>query len=250
MTEQSNYFSSAPDHYRQFRPRYPRELFDYLADICPGRDRAWDCACGNGQATIALSRRFAQVSASDVSAAQIAQAEPCSNVHYSVSPAEPIDAPDATLDLVTVAQAIHWFDHSRFFPEVNRVLRPGGILAAWGYQLLYTDTGLDQCIARFHRDVLGPYWPSGRELLDEGYTAIDFPYPRLRAPDFYMRQKWNFRQLTGYLSTWSAVKRYREIQGVDPLQQVSAELQRAWGDAQVRAVHWPLILYVGRKPSS
>jgi SAM-dependent methyltransferase len=247
MSEFKDHFSTASGDYRTYRPQYPAALFDYLAELAPATNNAWDCGCGNGQATVALAERFDAVTGSDASAAQIAQAEARDNISYLVSPAEEIAAPDDSLDLITVAQAIHWFDHRWFFAEVARSLRPEGVLAAWGYQLLYTDTPLDDFIVHFHGDVVGPYWPAGRELLDEGYTRIHFPFPRRATPKFYMRRQWSFPQLLGYLNTWSAVKAYEKALGRNPVAEHEATLRAVWGSAERMEIYWPLILYAGRK---
>ncbi len=250
MSKPSDHFSSASDAYRQFRPSYPIELFQYLADLAPQNSRAWDCGCGNGQASAVLAEHFQRVDASDMSAAQVAEAIAKPNLHYHVSPAEMIEAEDQSLDLITVAQAIHWFDHPRFFNEVNRTLKPGGVLATWGYQLLYTDTALDEFIGHFHSQVVGPYWPPGRELLDEHYSRIPFPYPRLTPPQLRMEVRWNFSQLLGYLNTWSAVKYYQQDKGVNPVELHRHTLLKHWGrESRVQTVYWPLLLYVGQKPT-
>lgn len=248
MTDFKDYFSTDSDSYKRFRPIYPQALYDYLAEISPSAEWAWDVGCGNGQATLELASRFNKVSASDASAEQIKQAQPAINIHYHVSPAEIIDAPDASLDLITVAQAIHWFDHPRFFAEVDRVLKPSGVLAAWGYQLLYTNTELDALIEHFHSQVVGPYWPKERALLDNSYSKIAFPYPRESTPEFFMEASWEFGHLLGYLNTWSAVKQYQEKQGKNPVEQEFQALKTAWGNIdQAKEVFWPLILYVGKK---
>ena len=248
MTTFKDYFSTASDDYKRYRPTYPAELFAYLAASAPTRSLAIDIGCGNGQASVMLAQHFSQVLATDASAAQIEQAQPCANVHYQASPAETIPAADHSADLVTVAQAIHWFDHPRFFAEVDRVLKPGGLLAIWGYQLLHTDSALDAVIAHFHGQVVGPFWPKERALLDNGYTRIDFPYPRLSTPDFYMRAHWRFSHLLGYLNTWSAVKQFEKANGHNPVEQEGEALLSAWGDpATERGIYWPLILYVGQR---
>lgn len=245
----ANYFSSASDAYKKFRPTYPKQLYEYLASLSPASHFVCDCGCGNGQASVQLAELFDSVLASDISAEQIAEAQQRENIRYIVSPGETINADDASVDLVTIAQAIHWFDHSRFFQEVDRVLKPGGILAAWGYQLMYSDTPLDAVVERFHSDIVGPFWPKGREFLDEGYSKISFPYPRLETPRFKMQCHWQFKELIGYLNTWSAVKAYEQQNNVNPLTLVEEELQNAWGDKnQQRQIYWPLILYVGKKP--
>ena len=248
MAEFKDYFSTAADGYKRFRPQYPTELYACLARLTPTNELAFDIGCGNGQASRTLATHFSQVHASDASAAQIREAEPCANVTYHVSPAEQIQADDGTVDLVTVAQAIHWFRHDAFFAEVERVLKPGGILAAWGYQLLYTGTELDSVIQHFHSQVVGPYWPPERALLDNGYTRIHFPYPRVPTQEFFMQATWQFSHLIGYLNTWSAVKQYQKAQGQNPIEIHWETLAKAWGDTdQARDIHWPLILYVGKK---
>lgn len=250
MTEFKDYFSSGSDSYKRFRPLYPQALYDYLASISPSQKEAWDVGCGNGQAALELSKRFQQVHASDASAEQINQAQPAENLTYHVSPAESIEADDNSLDLITVAQAIHWFDHPRFFNEVNRTLKPGGVLAAWGYQLLYTDTELDPIIEHFHSEIVGPYWPKERALLDNSYSKISFPYPRLTPPEFFMEASWEFGHLLGYLNTWSAVKQYEKNLGHNPVEEEFETLKSGWGDTkQSKAIFWPLILYIGKKRS-
>lgn len=248
MAQFKDYFSTASDDYKRYRPTYPPALFEWLASQSPQHSLAIDIGCGNGQATQLLAPHFQQLLATDASATQIEQAQPVPNVHFQVSPAETIPAESASADLVTVAQAIHWFDHGRFFTEVDRVLKPGGLLAVWGYQLLHTDTPLDQLIEHFHSGIVGPYWPPERALLDDGYTRINFPYPRLTAPAFYMRAQWRFSHLLGYLNTWSAVKQYEKAKGRNPVEEQVDPLLAAWGEPDTeREIYWPLILYVGKK---
>lgn len=250
MSGFKDYFSDAADDYRRFRPEYPDALFDYLATISPARTFAIDCGCGNGQASVALAARFDQVLGTDASASQIAQVAEAANLRYQVSPAETIPAPPGSVDLITVAQAIHWFDHPRFFAAADQALKPGGILAVWGYQFLHTDTALDPLITDFHSRVVGPYWPPERALLDAGYTRIPFPYPPLEAPRFAMEAHWTFPQLLGYLNTWSAVKQFEKANGFNPLEPIAGTLLAAWGDPQrAQRVYWPLILRLGRKSS-
>ena len=248
MTQFKDYFSSDPGNYKQFRPTYPQSLYDHLAAISPSTQRAWDVGCGNGQAAVELSKRFQQVDASDASEKQIAEAQTQINLNYHVSPAERIPAADHSLDLITVAQAIHWFNHELFFKEVDRALKPNGILAVWGYQLLYTNSKLDGLVEEFHSKTVGPYWPAERALLDNSYSKIQFPYSMQSAPQFQMQAQWQFSHLIGYLNTWSAVKQFEKHKGFNP---VEAELQRfkdAWGDCESsNAVFWPLILYIGKK---
>lgn len=248
MSRFKDYFSTASNDYRRFRPEYPPELFQWLSQQAPAQQRAVDVGCGNGQASVALAVHFDEVIATDASAAQIEQAQAAAGVQYQTSPAESIPAADSSIDLIALAQAIHWFDHPRFFAEVDRVLKPGGVLAVWGYQLLYTDTDLDAVIEHFHSQVVGPYWPPERALLDNGYSRIAFPWPRLPAPAFRMGARWSFRHLLGYLNTWSAVKQYEKAQGHNPVEKHLDTLLAAWGDPDsAKEIYWPLILYVGKK---
>ena len=112
-----DHFSHASDDYRRWRPGYPDELFAWLAAMAPSRAVAWDCATGSGQAAGGLAAHFARVVATDASAAQVAEAEAFGRVEYRVAPAEDSGLPDASVDLVTVAQALHWFEFERFFPK-------------------------------------------------------------------------------------------------------------------------------------
>jgi len=245
----SNYFSTASDLYKQYRPTYPEVLYQYLADLAPTHQLAWDCGCGNGQASVALANYFETVHASDVSAEQITAAESKNNVQYHVSASESIDADDCSVDLITVAQALHWFKHEQFFQAVDRVLKPNGIFAAWGYVLMYSNTPLDAVIERLHGDIVGPYWPKGRELLDNRYHQVPFIYPRLTTPTFSMQCQWQLDHLIGYLNTWSAVKAYQQVVGSNPIDLVMQDIQDCWGDpTQYRQIEWPLIVCVGCKP--
>lgn len=248
MSEFKDYFSTDSDNYKRFRPIYPDALYDYLVSISPSTDIAWDVGCGNGQAAVALAKRFTTMQASDASEEQVKHALPAPNLTYHASPAETIAAADQSLDLITVAQAIHWFQHHTFFAQVDRVLKPGGVLAAWGYQLLYTDSELDAVIEDFHANIVGPYWPPERALLDNGYSKITFPYPRITPPEFFMRARWEFTHLIGYLNTWSAVKQYEKQIGHNPIEPLFERLKQSWGDIhQPKDIYWPLILYIGKK---
>ncbi|OUS04676.1 hypothetical protein A9Q81_06020 [Gammaproteobacteria bacterium 42_54_T18] len=249
MAQFKDHFSSASDNYKTFRPTYPAELFSWLAQQCDTAEKVWDCGTGSGQAALEHSKHFQQVLATDASEAQIIQAEVRNNITYRVSPAEVLDAPDQSFDLITVAQAIHWFDLSEFFKTIERVLKPGGHLAVWGYQFINTDTGLDQVIEHFHSNIVGPYWPPERKLLNDGYTDIPFPYPRIEVPEFSMRANWTLPHLIGYLNTWSAVKKYEQVNNNNPLQAIIPDLEKIWGAAQqTKCVYWPLNLYLGQKP--
>jgi SAM-dependent methyltransferase len=241
-----DHFSGHAAQYRDARPRYPAALYDWLVQQCERRELAWDAGCGNGQASVALAERFARVLATDPSAEQIAQAQPHPRVEYRVEPAERCSAADASVDLATVAQALHWFDFARYFAEAARVLRPGGVFAAWSYGLMRIAPAFDAELAQLYDGVLGPYWPPERAHVDAGYATIPVPFESLPAPRFAMRARWTLAQVLAYLETWSALQRMRKATGADPLAAARDALAAAWGGAHEREVEWPLVLEVAR----
>lgn len=242
----SDHYSAVANSYARFRPRYPSELFAWLAAHSPGRGLAWDCATGNGQAAIGLVERFERVAASDASAAQVARAARHSRCALRVALAEASALPAARVDLVTVAQALHWFDLERFWPEVRRVLRPGGLVAVWCYQLFSSTPEVDRVIARFYQDVVGPYWPPERAILERGYGDVPFPFQEIAVPPFAMAADWDLAHLLGYLGTWSATRRYQTRHGSDPREQIRDELTAAWGGVERQRLRWPLLVRAGR----
>lgn len=240
-----DHFSGHASDYAQFRPTYPPRLFDWLAGVAPGRERAWDAACGNGQATAELVRRFDFVAASDASVEQVRAATPCSGVAYLVARAEASGLRGHSLDLVTVAQAAHWFDMDAFSREARRVLRPGGVVAAWCYELTRVDPAIDAIIDRFYRETLDGYWPPERALIEAGYRDLAFPFDELETPEFHMSAHWTLPELLGYLGTWSAYRRFIADVGDDPLPDLARELSAKWGGGR-REVRWPLHMRVGK----
>ena len=241
-----DHFSEYAADYREFRPEYPPALFAFLASVAPGRELAWDCGTGNGQAAIGLAARFARVFATDASSQQIQQAEPHARIEYAVAPAERCPLPDRVVDLVLVAQALHWFDHDRFYAEVRRVCRPGAILAATCYYEAGVNADVNAVLARF-QELVRPYWPPGREWVDAGYRTIPFPFPELAAPRFDMSISSDLPHFLGYLGTWSATKQYMKAHGSDPVSRFADEFAAAWGDAaMVRTVRWKFNVRLGR----
>jgi len=242
-----DHFSSASDRYAAYRPDYPAALFAWLASLCAVRDTAWDCATGSGQAALGLAPHFRQVVATDASAEQIGHAEPHPAIDYRVDPAEASGLADRSVDLVTVAQAAHWFDLPRFYAEVTRVLKPGGVLALWGYGRMVLPGDMDVPFRHFYSDTVGPYWPPERALIDDAYRSLDFPFAEIDAPAFHIEVDWTLPRLIAYLSTWSAVKRYQTARDHDPLPALMAELMPLWGDADTaKKLQWPIFLRVGR----
>lgn len=242
-----DHFSRQAAQYTLFRPRYPRALFEFLAALPEQRDRAWDCGTGSGQAAVALAEFFDDVLATDPSAAQIAHAERHPRVQYVVSAAEHAPLADHSVDLVTVAQALHWFDLDRFYAEVRRVVRPAGAVAVWSYGLGKISPQVDSVVWHLYKDILDPYWPPERGMIEQRYAQVAFPFEELTTPRLAMTADWKMNEFVGYLGTWSAVQRYIERNAANPIERVRAELEAAWGAAgAARRITWPLFLRVGR----
>jgi SAM-dependent methyltransferase len=225
-----DHFSSHAADYARYRPDYPGALFDFLASLSPARRRAWDCATGSGQAAAGLAARFEEVVGTDASAAQIAAAVPKPGILYRVASADASGLANGSVDLVTVAQALHWLDRDRFWPEADRVLVAGGVIAVWCYDLLRINPEVDAVVRRLSSEVVGPHWPPERALVERGYGALEFPFEEVPAPAFAMGKLWTFPDLLGYLRTWSANRRFEESTGEDPLRTVEGPLRAAWGE--------------------
>jgi SAM-dependent methyltransferase len=239
-------FRRAAPGYAAFRPRYPEALFAEIAARAPGRRLAWDCATGSGQAALGLARHFEAVVATDASEAQLAAAIPHPRVRYLRAPAERSGLPDGAADAVTVAQALHWLDRPAFFEEARRVLAPGGVLAAWCYTFMEIEPGIDALVRRFYSETVGPYWLPERELVETGYRTIDFPFEEIDLPPASIVAVMTLAEVEGYLRTWSAVLRYHEATGRDPVADLVAELRPRWGQEERRRVVWPLEVRAGR----
>jgi len=245
--QDKDHFSGHADCYEAFRPTYPDALFMYLSSLCPGRDLAWDCATGNGQAAVELAPYFKSVIATDASQKQIDQARPRPNVRYDVAPAEGAPIADASVDLITVAQALHWLDLPRFYALVKRVARPAGFLAVWCYQLHTITPEIDAIVTHLYNDIVGADWPPERRLVEDGYKSLSFPFEEVAPPPFQMTHSWDFSHMLGYLRSWSSTQRYQRRTGHDPVELIKDKLAQAWGDPQdERQVTWPLHLRVGR----
>lgn len=245
MTDFKDHFSGVADGYRRFRPRYPGPLFRYLAETARRRLLAVDCGTGSGQAARALAPYFGLVCATDASPDQLARAVWHPRVVYRRARAEALPVADASVDLVTVGQALHWFDTGRFVDEVRRVLRRGGIVAAWSYGVVRVTPQIDEILDDLYRNVLGAYWPAERRLIDAGREGLAVPFRELNAPEFRMVEQWARDDFVGYLGTWSAVARRREATGEDPLAAFSSDLEETWPDrAERRIVTWPFHLRV------
>lgn len=244
----NDHFAAVATSYADFRPTYPAALFTWLAQIAPNRNLAWDCATGNGQAARDLAAHFNSVVATDASAAQIDAAMAHSRIEYRVAAAEASGLADATVDLISVAQALHWFDLNQFYAEVRRVLKPTGVLAVWTYGVFSVeDARINDCTNAFYQDTVGPFWPSERIHVESGYRTLAFPFSEIQTPQFSMETAWTLAELLGYLRSWSATGRYIAAHAIDPVDTLAKELAPMWGDAQrTRRVSWPLSVRAGR----
>lgn len=235
--------------YARYRPTYPAALYTGVAHAAPRRHVAWDCATGAGQAAVGLAAHFERVVATDLSPRLLREAPHHARVRYLVARAEAAPLASASVDLVTVAQALHWFDVSAFYDEVRRVLAPGGMLAVWTYGTVrLAPPALDDAVQRLYHERLGAYWPAERALVDGGYHSLPFPFAPVAAPRVAMTARWSRAELLGYVRTWSAVERFRASRGVDPVALVEPEIAAAWPPDQERVtVRWPLTLRLGRR---
>jgi len=246
-----DHFSERAQAYAQARPTYPPALFTALAALAPGWELAWDVGTGNGQAARGLAEHFERVLATDASAKQLAEAASHPHIVYRQANETASGLRDRSADLVTVAQAAHWFDLPAFYAEALRVLRPGGVLAMWAYGLAMITPPIDDIVERFYRETVGRYWPPERRHIETGYRDLPFPLPDLPFPPLAMEHRWTLGELLGYISTWSAVSGYRKETGADPIPALETELRAAWGDPDRRhLVRWPLVGRIGRTAAS
>lgn len=244
--EYIQHFADGAENYQKYRPDYPAALFQYLASLCE-HELAWDCATGNGQAALPLAAYFEEVIASDINEQPMNVALQKDNLSYYCWPAEQTSLKNNCVDLITVAQALHWFDLPSFYSEVNRVGKRQSIIAAWCYSLGNVSPLVDKVIAKLYHDILGDtYWPKERRYIDHHYKTIAFPFKKLKTPSFVAEKSFQLTELVGYLNTWSAVKEYQQRQQQNPVEMILSELENAWGTEQSYTMQWPIHLLVGK----
>lgn len=240
-------FSKQSHSYSRFRPDYPQQLYDFLLHFISNKKTAWDCGTGNGQVAVKLSQYFEQVFATDISAGQIENAVKKKNIFYSLENAEQTSFTDNQFDLITVAQAIHWFDFEELYKEAKRTLKPGGIIAVFGYNLFKINKETNAIIDNFNKNIIGPYWDKERKYVDENYDTIPFPFEEIKSPKFLNKYKWEFEHVIGYLNTWSAVQHFIAKNQTNPVDQIIVPLKDAWENEATREISFPIFMRVGRK---
>ena len=240
-------FSTQAATYAQFRPTYPADLFDFILQNVENKQIAWDCATGNGQAAKVLAQHFDKVFATDISQKQIDNAAKADNIVYSVGKAEATDFADNTFDLITVAQAIHWFDFEKFYAEVRRVAKPNATLAVWGYGVMrFDDEEVDRLIQNFYHHVVGEYWDAERRHIDEHYSNVPFPFETIETPYFEMTFNWHLYELEGYLNSWSSVQHFIKRNGYNPIPNLMIDIEAVWRKFNREQVHFPIFMKIGK----
>jgi ubiquinone/menaquinone biosynthesis C-methylase UbiE len=240
-------FSKQAATYANFRPNYPSELFDFILQNVDNKQVAWDCATGNGQAAKVLAAHFEQVFASDSSQAQIEKAVQKPNIHYSVQAAEMTDFAGQSFDLITVAQAVHWFNFDKFYQEIRRVAKPNATVAIWGYSMpqLQNDA-LNPLLQTFYAVKTRPYWDAERRHIDEHYSNVPFPFNPIPTPQYRIEMQWNLAAMEGYLNSWSAVQHFIRREGYNPVDNFMADMRQFWQEDAIQTVHFPLFLKLGK----
>jgi SAM-dependent methyltransferase len=242
-----DHFSGHADAYARHRPRYPAELFAWLAGVIPDRTLAWDAGTGNGQVAVALTDHVKEVVATDASADQLARAVSHAHVAYRHEPADRVSLPAASVDLITAGAAAHWFDLDAFYREVRRVGKKGSVVALFSYGPRDVGDALGPIVRRFQDEVLDGFWPERIQYVHDRYATLPFPFDELAAPSFVMTADWNLGDLLAFLDTWSASQRYLQERGTRAIDAIALELASAWGDpAERREMRWPLFLRAGR----
>lgn len=234
--------------YASFRPTYPPTLFEHIYKYVTDYELAWDCGCGTGQASVVLAEKFTVVTATDISAQLIENAPKRKNIRYVIEPAENTSFSNNSINLITVAQAMHWFEPKQFEREVRRVLKPGGVLAAWCYGLADISPTVDDIVRRLANVTLKDYWPEGREHIDQQYQHYPFALPVADRSTFYSTRELSLEGLIGYLQSWSPRANYLKQHGVDIIEQHRQQITDAWGDVdKTYQARTPIHLVLGIK---
>ena len=239
-------FSRQSGGYKTYRPVYPSALFQFIFRQLAANKLAWDAGTGNGQTASVLAGYFDEVIATDISASQLQLAPALPNVRYRNEPADNTSIEAATINLVTVSQALHWFPIDKFYAEVRRVAAPGAIIAVWTYSLLKIRPAIDALISNFHFKLLADHWDPERKHVDNGYTDIAFPFAAIPAPKFQIETDWTLQELEGYINTWSGVQKFISTEGYNPVDKLIENIQLYWPPRDKMHIEFPLHVKIGR----
>ena len=246
MESPKDKFSSQSSTYKKFRPTYPDELYDAILKTVKSRNECWDCGTGNGQVAVELSKHFKKVYATDLSQKQIDNAEKRENIVYSVGTAEKTEFEDNKFDLITAAQAAHWFNMEAFNAEMRRVCKNSGIVSVWGYGLLRINDPINKLIDKFYNDIIGPYWDAERRHIENEYNSLNFDFDELNTPkNLFIKIRWTLREFEGYLNSWSSVQNYKELKKENPVTWMMDNLKKLWGENVQKEVRFPIFMKMG-----
>ena len=245
MKEIKDNFSKQSETYKKFRPEYPEELYKVILTHSKNRESCWDCGTGNGQVAKELSKNFKNVFATDISENQLKLAYKKPNISYSISRAEKTPFNDNQFDIITVAQAIHWFHFNSFYKEAKRVGKPNSKIFVIGYGLLKINPRIDKIITKFYTEIIGAYWDKERRHIDNKYNSIEFGFEEIPAPkNLEMALEWDMQQLIGYLNSWSSVQKYIVKNGSNPVDLIKKELLEL-ADNKTLNVSFPIFMKIG-----
>ena len=240
----SNPFEQGGVAYAAGRPVYPPTLAFALAGLVTRHDLAVDVGCGSGQLSVQLAEHFKAVRAFDPSASQLKVARAHPRVSYASAPAEALPLSDGAANLITAAQAAHWFDRPRFYAEVRRIAAPGAVLALITYNNAEADTEAMKPIGQLYH-ALDPWWRPEREHVETGYARFDFPFDEIAVSGGAIVHDWDFSAMRAYLESWSALRAARAAGEGAMADRYLAAAQAAWGPGRIR-VRWPITVRAGR----
>lgn len=243
-------FSKHSDIYLKYRPIYPKELFEYLNSLTSEHTLAWDCGTGNGQSAINLTEYYEKVYATDPSEQQIKNAIANEQIIYKVEKAEQTALHNKSVDLITVAQAVHWFEFDQFYAEVRRVLKDNGVIAIWAYGVPGVSILLDSIIQDFHDNVVGEFWQPENRMIDQEYTTLPFPFQEISTPVFKIQKDLTLQELSGHFRSWSATQKFIDKYGKNPIEELEKNLSECWMSGEKKEITWKLILKVGRNTNN
>jgi ubiquinone/menaquinone biosynthesis C-methylase UbiE len=294
-------FAAAPEkpswdagEYVRSRPDYPAAAFTIVREAyeaaraasptlaAPGDAVAADIATGSGQFARGLARSFGTVIGIDALSSQVEAgkaAAPAPNISFRLGTAEATGLPDASVDILTTAEALHWFDIPAFYAEAARVLKPGGLIVIAGYRssAIVNNAAADAAFQEVWGPILAPYWHPRVTIMEALYRGHEPPaslFDEVTRHDGVLRihRRWSAEQTTAFARSWSGYAAYLDAHGIargdagDPTVELQMRMEAALaadggkgdpphadesaadgvGDGPLHMV-WPMSLIVGRK---